>query len=443
MLHGRSIVGALAALVLTTAPAKAGTLPLSALNAGPSSDSVPSSEGDRVATVVYPREIANPAMLPAFSDIFPTLMDAMEVEAAGNTGLRWRSRALFPGNAGNNGRGEIAVVAITDGFDATAAESFILFLNDHRAAQIHSLQDLADFIANDSPGTDHVIYYLDHAALNAGAGFADADLLESSLDDGMVITQDELDAASPDGGGAVGQYNEFDLAIVVFSDGDFTGANDAVATEWICVENNGEIVAPADAVFEFDNQTIRLRLNQQILDDFDAANPADTVPTNLSVADFRVVLSNGTTQQILASFLAALTNPNFVASVSVLDDDPENHDELEIILTNPVTAPADIAAILATRLGTIGADIDSITGNNQTSAASTYQLMDRPIVAPCPADISGDGMIGFADVNAVLSSFNLGFGEVGYNAAADLTDDNFVGFADLNIVLSAFNTTCP
>jgi len=442
MLHGRSIVGALTALVLTSAPANAGTLPLSALNAGPSSDTVPSSAGDRVATVVYPRRIVDPAIVPVFGDIFPMLTDATEVEAPGQTGLRWRSRALFPGNGANNGRGEIAVMAITDGFDATAAESFVLFLMDDRAAQIHSLQDLADLITIETPGTDYVIYFMDHPSLNAGAGFTDADLLEPNLDDGIVITQEELDGASPDGGGATGQYNEFDLAIVVFSDDKFTGANNAVATEWIQVENDGNVVQPVDADFEFDNRTIHLRMNQQLLDDFDAANPADTVPGNLDIADFRVSLPNST-QLTLATFLAGLTNPNFVASVTVLNDDPESHDELEIVLTNQVTAPADIAAILAARLGTIGADIDSITGNNQTNAVSTYPLLNRPIVPPCPADISGDGMIGFADVNAVLSSFNLGFGEVGYNSAADLDDDNFVGFADLNIVLSAFNTACP
>lgn len=436
MLHGRSIVGALAALVLTTATANAGTLPLSTLNAGPSSDSVPSSAGDRVATVVYPREIANPAMIPAFGDIYPTLIDATEVEAAGNTGLRWRSRALFPGNAGNNGRGEITVIALTDGFDATAAGSFVLFLSDSDAAVIPTLPGLATFIANNTAGADFVRYPLSSSAL----GFADGDLTATELADGVVITQHMLDVAIPIGGGAAGDYANFDLAIVVFSDGPFDGSNDAVATEWISVENDGKLVAPADAAFEFDNQTVRVRTNQQILDDFDAHNPADTAPANVSVTDFRVVF--GTTLQTLADFLGGLNEPNTVASVNILADDSQMHDMLEITLSAPVTDAADIESIITSRIGFTGVDVDSITGNNQTTNSNTYQLMDRPEVA-CVGDIDGDGLIGLADLNAILSSFNTASTEPGYNAAADLDDDDFVGFTDLNIVLSAFNTACP
>lgn len=61
---------------------------------------------------------------------------------------------------------------------------------------------------------------------------------------------------------------------------------------------------------------------------------------------------------------------------------------------------------------------------------------------PCPGDVNGDGFIGFADLNAVVSAFNTSSGEPGYNAAADIDDDGDVDFGDLNVVLSGFNTEC-
>lgn len=376
-------LGAATAIVVSAGfatSALAANVALSVLNAGPSSDTIPSAAGDRVATVVYPREIKDASVIPTFADINP-LSDATDVETTGGTGLRWRSAALFPANSSTNGLGEILVVALADGFDATAADSFILFLNQSDAVGITDLADLQEFIANvGTPGTDYVLYNLDNAALNAGNAFADGDLEEADLDNGIIITQDELDGATPDGGGAVGQYAEFNFAIVVFSEGAFTGANNAVATEWICVDNDGTLVQPEDALFDSGNQIIRILANQQIVDDFDTDNPADTVPGNLSVADFRVLLSDGTTTQTLQAFLNGLNVANSVASVDILDDDDETHRIIEITLNAQVNDQDDIDTILGTRIGFLGADVDSVTGDNQTNSTATYQTMDRGAV---------------------------------------------------------------
>jgi len=56
----------------------------------------------------------------------------------------------------------------------------------------------------------------------------------------------------------------------------------------------------------------------------------------------------------------------------------------------------------------------------------------------CPGDTNGDGQVGFADLNVVLSQFNV----TGPGLPGDLNGDGQVGFADLNLVLSAFNTPC-
>ncbi len=66
----------------------------------------------------------------------------------------------------------------------------------------------------------------------------------------------------------------------------------------------------------------------------------------------------------------------------------------------------------------------------------------RELAGSCAGDVDGDGFVGFADLNAVLSAFNTVSGDAGYNAAADLDGDLDVDFGDLNIVLSAFNTGC-
>ncbi|MEA5486637.1 hypothetical protein, partial [Pseudanabaena sp. CCNP1317] len=58
----------------------------------------------------------------------------------------------------------------------------------------------------------------------------------------------------------------------------------------------------------------------------------------------------------------------------------------------------------------------------------------------CAADADSDGVIGFSDLNAVLSAF----GQTGVPGAlaGDINADGVVGFADLNAVLGAFGTEC-
>ncbi len=95
--------------------------------------------------------------------------------------------------------------------------------------------------------------------------------------------------------------------------------------------------------------------------------------------------------------------------------------------------------------GAEGAYIEASTGD---FFFSTFNGGNRVIVvrgfaaAPCPGDVDGDGFIGFADLNAVLSAFNTVVGQPAYNAAADFDEDGDVDFGDLNVVLSAFNTNC-
>ncbi|MCC5822779.1 MAG: hypothetical protein LAT64_05375 [Phycisphaerales bacterium] len=56
---------------------------------------------------------------------------------------------------------------------------------------------------------------------------------------------------------------------------------------------------------------------------------------------------------------------------------------------------------------------------------------------PCPADLTGDGVLNFFDVAAYLALFNAG------DPAADLTGDGKLNFFDLAAYLQLFNAGCP
>ena len=55
---------------------------------------------------------------------------------------------------------------------------------------------------------------------------------------------------------------------------------------------------------------------------------------------------------------------------------------------------------------------------------------------PCPADVNGDGVVGGADLTALLASW----GDAGGGTSADLDGDGTVGGADLAIMLAAWGT---
>lgn len=56
---------------------------------------------------------------------------------------------------------------------------------------------------------------------------------------------------------------------------------------------------------------------------------------------------------------------------------------------------------------------------------------------PCPADLSGDGLLDFFDVSEFLQAFN------NQDPVADFNDDTLFNFFDVSAFLSAFNAGCP
>lgn len=72
-----------------------------------------------------------------------------------------------------------------------------------------------------------------------------------------------------------------------------------------------------------------------------------------------------------------------------------------------------------------GRQICHIVSNPGSAAASNID-----------GDVNGDGAVNFADLNILLSSFNM----AGFCLQGDVDGDGVIGFADLNRLLSNFNT---
>ena len=62
---------------------------------------------------------------------------------------------------------------------------------------------------------------------------------------------------------------------------------------------------------------------------------------------------------------------------------------------------------------------------------------DTGSTPPCPADLTGDGVLNFFDVSAFLSAYNAQLPE------ADFTGDGLLNFFDVSAFLGAYNAGCP
>ena len=71
--------------------------------------------------------------------------------------------------------------------------------------------------------------------------------------------------------------------------------------------------------------------------------------------------------------------------------------------------------------------------DDQWSGALTFGVLTDE--APCPADLSGDGVVGFSDLSIILSNWLTSDG-------GDVNGDGETNFTDLSLVLSAWGTEC-
>lgn len=75
-------------------------------------------------------------------------------------------------------------------------------------------------------------------------------------------------------------------------------------------------------------------------------------------------------------------------------------------------------------------------GEDQLDGAIAW-IEDNLIGSPCPADLSGDGVLDFFDVSAFLLAFNA------QDPVADFNNDGDFDFFDVSAFLTAFTNGCP
>lgn len=393
---GKSVALSAAALFLAAGAAFGADVPLSVLNAGPSSQTVPALADDRVATLAYPRQIVD--LTVPFNLAANLNNNALTVEDSGDptVGVRNRSRAFiafFDTNANN----EISIQANLN-FNALAADSFILFLNEADAANITTLGQLDSFIA--APGSQFVQYFLN----NAGIGLVDGDITDPNLNTGVAIPAADILAATPDAGPAAllnpGAAGNFELAIIVLAN-----AGDRVPTEYICVRNGPELVRPIAAasigpMMNAEIDTLVVVASEQLLDD-NASNPMQTNTGALDGTDFRVRVNAAGPAVLLSDFLSNnLGVANSVAGINVSGD---TNEVIEIGLTGTVSAAGDVSLIRASSIGFTaggtGGRVFSFAGEFANGATSTFQIMGEPapITFGTTLLLQGTGQSGFGN----------------------------------------------
>ena len=97
--------------------------------------------------------------------------------------------------------------------------------------------------------------------------------------------------------------------------------------------------------------------------------------------------------------------------------------------------PAD--ADWDTSIGYIDDDRRVLTRADNAATGQSAIVMLVPDAGSCAGDLSGNGSVGFEDLNLFTAAFQTG------DPAADLNGDGSVGFEDLNTFVAAFAAGCP
>lgn len=85
---------------------------------------------------------------------------------------------------------------------------------------------------------------------------------------------------------------------------------------------------------------------------------------------------------------------------------------------------------------------DATDSNTLGYDVAAWIMENYLLPVDCPGDTNGNGAVDFTDLNRILSSFGVSFGEAGFVGGADLDNDGDVDFADLNINLTNFGQAC-
>ena len=143
---------------------------------------------------------------------------------------------------------------------------------------------------------------------------------------------------------------------------------------------------------------------------------------------------------------------NFVSLDLFVADNSRNTITLEATLGG-----AAVASTAATLQGTNssgvhhsleldGVDFDELrlVGSGAFQSGAWFGMVDNvviEVVAACPADLNGDGVVDLADLGILLADFGCTAGPG--NCSGDIDGDGDTDLADLGILLANFGVVCP
>ncbi len=424
----------------------AADIPLSVLNGGPSSESVPDDNDSPVAFIVAPREILNsdiPTVLPII-DLNNRSLFVENAALPGTTGVRNRGRAVMAVFDVNNGNPPYLQVQANLNYDPTIADSYLVFLNADEAANIDTMAELDAFIASGTAGADFVQIFLTNTGFTTGSGpggdYTDADIADVVLNAGeLVFLAGDFINITPGSGGSQGSALAFELGLLVFSNG--AAAGDDIPTEYFCVRNSPRRIAPVSATLTEGDVLLSIVADLPLATD--GARTLvnyDTDPTMLTSEAFRVIPGGVGPSQTLNEFLLNLSSPRNAIGFGISGD---RREILDIVFDAPIDA-ADAPALLNATIGfaaeVANGRVYSFAGEDPRPELTTYVPVNRQA---CPgvgndADANDDLVIDFADLNIVLGAF----GQTGANVPGDANGDGVIDFSDLNAVLSSYGSNC-
>jgi hypothetical protein len=430
--------------------AHAADVPLSVLNGGPSSDSIPDDNDSPVAFIVAPREVINsdiPTALP-ISNLNNRSLFVENAVLPGTAGVRNRSRAVMANFDVNNSIPPYLQVQANLGYDPAIADSYFVFLNADDAANITTMGELGAFIASGTAGADYVRIFLNDPGFTYGSGaggdYTNSDINEASLNTGALSVRAadflSIDPGAPGApGGTQGAATAFEVGLLVFSDGDGPGAE--VPTEYFCVRIDPRRITPVSAVLSEGDVLLSITADMPLATDgARTLVDYDSDPTVINAESFRVIPNGTGPSQSFDEFLAKLSSPRNAIGFGISGD---RREILDIVFDAPIDE-ADAQAVLNATIGftyeTSNGRVYSFAGEDGNPALTTFVPINRPA---CPgigrdADANDDLVIDFADLNIILGAF----GQSGVNLAGDTDGNGVVDFSDLNAVLSSYGTNC-
>lgn len=434
---------------VTTSAAGAASQTLAQLNGGPSAQTIPTANNEPALTLRYPREVVDTSVTGPNIPLPANLNNnGLSIEQSGSTttGIRWHSRAVLQ-TINFNTNAEFSAVG-NPAFDGDASESYIAFLPWTTASTITTLAELEAVVgAGSTIGANAGTAFVKYLLSNAGIGLADGDVEAADFNtgNGVAITLGALDAAVPNGGGAAGDWENFEVAIIVIE--DVAGGNQTtdLVTEWICVRNPNVQVQPAAAATTVNGSgeitAITIATNLQLVDE-DTANPGHTGA--IAGTDIRIRPGGAGAVSQFNAFLAGLTGPPVIGAITITGSSDSDFNK---IITIPFTTPVAAADAATVQNSTIGfgsaSNIFGVSGETPSSNVNTYQGLGeaQALTVSSVELLQGNGPVFGQAVNQIWFEINFGASvtTVGDNNQFRLEDEDGNVIATSNLV----QTTVP